>query len=204
MSSASANFASLPGAPRHEVLAGEDVLHTTHEHLVALCKTLRDSDAHQLHQLIDITAVDYPARPKRFEVVYQLLSVTKNTRLRIKLSTDEDTPVPSIVPLYPAAGWFEREVWDMYGVLFSGNPDLRRILTDYGFEGHPQRKDFPLTGYVEMRYDVEQKRVIYEPVKLNQAYRSFDYLSPWEGPDYPIPAAPVLPGDEKATPVKNG
>src|SRR5690606_12416989 len=129
----------------------------------------------------------------RFEVVYQLLSLRRNARVRVKVATDAKTPVPSVVSLFPSAGWFEREVWDMYGVLFSGHPDLRRILTDYGFDGHPQRKDFPLTGYVEVRYDVEQKRVVYEPVKLNQAYRNFDFLSPWEGDtEY------VLPGDEKA------
>lgn len=143
--------------------------------------------------LVDITAVDYPERKERFEVVYHLLSVQLNQRIRVKVSADEVNAVPTIVPLYPAANWFEREVWDMYGIYFSNHPDLRRILTDYGFDGHPQRKDFPLTGYVEMRYDEEQKRVVYEPVKLPQAFRSFDNLSPWEGPE-----GYVLPGDEKA------
>lgn len=161
--------------------------------LLPLLTFAHDDERCLLTQLVDISGVDWPSRAPRFEVVYQLLSVKHNLRLRVKVATDEATPVPSAVSLYPAAGWFEREVWDMYGVPFSGNPDLRRILTDYGFDGHPQRKDFPLTGYVELRYDVEQKRVVYEPVKLTQAYRSFDYMSPWEGPDY------VLPGDEKAT-----
>lgn len=164
-------------------------------HIVELMTFLRDDEHCRFTQLIDITAVDYPARPKRFEVVYNLLSIFKNRRIRIKVAVDEVTAVPSIVPVFPAAGWFEREVWDMYGIAFEGNPDLRRILTDYGFDGHPQRKDFPLTGFVELRYDEDEKRVVYEPVKLAQAYRAFDFLSPWEGPDYP---APVLPGDEKA------
>ncbi len=145
-------------------------------------------------QLIDVAGVDYPEREQRFEVVYQLLNMKHNRRLRVKVQTDEKTPVPSAVGVFSSAGWYEREVWDMYGVHFDGNPDLRRILTDYGFDGHPQRKDFPLTGYVEMRYDEEQKRVVYEPVQLRQAYRSFDFLSPWEGP-----AEYVLPGDEKKT-----
>ena len=150
---------------------------------------LRD-DANCLFKLLmDLCGVDYPERAQRFEVVYNLLSLKHNQRIRVKVLTDEDTPVPSVVGIYSAAGWFERETWDMYGVAFSGNPDLRRILTDYGFEGHPLRKDFPLTGFVELRYDDEQKRVVYEPVKLTQDFRSFDFLSPWEG---------VLPGDEKA------
>lgn len=160
--------------------------------LPALLLFLRDDANCLFSQLTDICGVDYPERERRFEVVYQLLSMKHNLRLRVKVVADEKTPVPSVVEVFPSAGWYEREVWDMYGVLFSGNPDLRRILTDYGFDGHPQRKDFPLTGYVELRYDAEQKRVVYEPVKLNQAYRSFDFLSPWEGsPAY------VLPGDEK-------
>jgi NADH-quinone oxidoreductase subunit C len=141
---------------------------------------------------MEIAGVDYPERPERFDVVYHLLSVTKNHRIRVRVTTDEENPVPSVVPLFPVAGWLEREVFDLYGVLFDGNPDLRRILTDYGFSGHPFRKDFPLTGYVEMRYSEEQKRVVYEPVKLAQDFRSFDFLSPWEGAEY------VLPGDEKA------
>jgi NADH-quinone oxidoreductase subunit C len=151
---------------------------------------LRDRMDYQ--QLMEIAGVDYPDRAERFEVVYHLLSVTRNHRLRVRVSASEATPVPSITGVWPNAGWLEREVFDMYGVLFSGNTDLRRILTDYGFEGHPFRKDFPLTGYVEMRYSEEAKRVVYEPVKLAQDFRSFDFLSPWEGADY------VLPGDEKA------
>jgi len=151
-------------------------------------------DAHSYQQLVEIAGVDYPDRAERFEVVYHLLSLTENHRVRVKVSTDEDTPVPTVTHIWPVAGWLEREVYDMYGVLFAGNPDLRRILTDYGFRGHPFRKDFPLTGYVEMRYSEEQKRVVYEPVKLAQDFRSFDFMSPWEGADY------VLPGDEKADP----
>ena len=171
---------------------GEMVLVTDGAHLVELMTALRDNPNTLFKQLIDICGVDFPEREKRFEVVYQLLSLKYNGRLRVKVVADETTPVPSLVSVFSAAGWFEREVWDMYGVLFSDHPDLRRILTDYGFDGHPQRRDFPLTGFVEVRYDDEQKRVVYEPVKLNQAYRNFDYLSPWEGPEY------VLPGDEKA------
>lgn len=147
---------------------------------------------------IDITAVDYPESSSRFEVVYHLLSPRQNLRIRIKVQTDEETPIPSAVDMYPAANWFEREVFDLYGVLFSGHPDLRRILTDYGFQGHPMRKDFPLTGFVEVRYDEDQKRVVYEPVKLNQEFRNFDAMSPWEGVEY------VLPGDEKADTAKKG
>ncbi len=160
--------------------------------LVAVMTALRDDPALRLNQLIDICGVDYPDRIERFDIVYQLLSMTKNLRLRVKVTTDTRTPVPSITSLWPVAGWYERETWDCYGVLFDGNPDLRRILTDYGFEGHPFRKDFPLTGYVELRYSQEHKRVVYEPVQLAQDFRSFDFLSPWEGTDY------VLPGDEKA------
>lgn len=154
---------------------------------------LRDNAECQFTQLIDVCGVDYPAREKRFDVVYQLLSVTKNARIRVKISTDENTPVPTVIGVFPSAGWFEREAYDLYGILFAGHPDLRRILTDYGFDGHPLRKDFPLTGFVEMRYDDVQKRVVQEPVKLNQAFRNFDYLSPWEAMTRP------LPGDEKAT-----
>ena len=149
-------------------------------------------DVYRFHQLIDICGADYPARPQRFDVVYHLLSLTKNIRLRVKVMTDEIAPVPSIRTVYPNADWYEREAFDMYGMLFSGQPDLRRLLTDYGFSGHPLRKDFPMTGHVEVRYDEEQKRVVYEPVKLVQEYRKFDFLSPWEGAQY------VLPGDEKA------
>ena len=151
---------------------------------------LRDQAHYQ--QLMEIAGVDYPDRPERFEVVYHLLSVTRNHRVRVKVSTDEDMPVPTVTHLWPVAGWLEREVFDMYGVVFDGNTDLRRILTDYGFKGHPQRKDFPLTGYVELRYSEEDKRVVYEPVKLAQDFRSFDFMSPWEGAEY------ILPGDEKA------
>ncbi|WP_163269637.1 NADH-quinone oxidoreductase subunit C [Chelativorans alearense] len=146
----------------------------------------------QFFAFIDISGVDYPAREKRFEVVYHLLSPRQNQRIRVKVSTDEDTPVPSVVEVFPAADWYEREIYDLYGVLFTDHPDLRRILTDYGFEGHPLRKDFPLTGFVQVRYDGDAKRVIYEPVDLRQEFRNFDFLSPWEGTDY------VLPGDEKA------
>ncbi|WP_044564083.1 NADH-quinone oxidoreductase subunit C, partial [Azospirillum sp. B4] len=154
---------------------------------------LRDDPGCRCTQLVDITAVDCPSKAERFEVNYMLLSVSKNLRARVKVTTDEDTPVPSCVPLFPAAGWYERETWDMFGVFFSGHPDLRRILTDYGFEGHPLRKDFPLTGYVEVRYDDEQKRVVYEPVKLTQDFRAFDFMSPWEAM-----TDVQLPGDEKA------
>ena len=153
---------------------------------------MRDDPALQFEQLIDICGVDFPERAERFEVVYHLLSIRKNLRIRVKLSTDEATAVRSVIPLHPGANWFEREAFDMFGILFSGHPDLRRLLTDYGFQGHPLRKDFPLTGYVEVRYDDEKKRVVYEPVKLNQEFRSFDFESPWEGVTYNIP------GDEKA------
>ena len=160
------------------------------EKLVDVLVTLRDD--HEYQQLVEIAGVDYPDRAERFEVCYHMLSLTKNHRVRVKTSTDEETPVPSVTAEWPVAGWLEREVFDMYGVLFEGNMDLRRILTDYGFKGHPFRKDFPLSGYVEMRYSEEQKRVIYEPVKLAQDFRSFDFMSPWEGAEY------ILPGDEKA------
>ncbi|NQV79706.1 MAG: NADH-quinone oxidoreductase subunit C [Alphaproteobacteria bacterium] len=156
---------------------------------------LRDDPACQFKVLIDICGVDYPDRNRRFDVVYNLLSLTHNQRVRVKVQADETTPVPSITAIYSAAGWFEREVWDMYGVMFSDHPDLRRLLTDYGFEGHPLRKDFPLTGFVEVRYDEDEKRVVYEPVKLAQEFRRFDFLSPWEGTDY------LLPGDEKSKPA---
>ena len=154
-------------------------------------RMLRDEHSYQM--LAEIAGVDYPDRPERFEVCYHLLSLTKNHRIRVKVTTDEDHPVPTATTVWPNADWLEREVFDMYGVLFSGHPDLRRILTDYGFRGHPFRKDFPLTGYVEMRYSEEQQRVVYEPVELAQDFRSFDFMSPWEGADY------VLPGDEKRT-----
>ena len=180
-----------------QVVGGEMILWTNGAHIAGLLEGLRDNPDTLCKQLVDIAGVDYPEREKRFEVVYQLLSFKHNARLRVKLAAAENEPVPSVAGVFSTAGWYEREAWDMYGILFSGNPDLRRILTDYGFDGHPQRKDFPLTGYVELRYDALQKRVVYEPVKLTQAYRSFDFLSPWEGaPDY------VLPGDEKATGTK--
>jgi NADH-quinone oxidoreductase subunit C len=169
---------------------GEVTLVVARDDLVTAMTTLRDDLHYQ--QLMEIAGVDYPERHERFEVVYHLLSVTKNHRIRVKVSTDEDQPVPSVTALWPVAGWLEREVFDMYGVLFSGNSDLRRILTDYGFVGHPQRKDFPLTGFTELRYSDEEKRVVYEPVKLAQDFRTFDFLSPWEGAEY------ALPGDEKA------
>ncbi len=162
--------------------------------IVKVLSFLRSDQNCQFTQLMDVTAVDYPEREERFEVVYHLLSPKHNQRIRVKLATDETTPVPSVVGVFSSAEWNERECWDMYGVLFSDHPDLRRLLTDYGFEGHPLRKDFPLTGFVEVRYDDEEKRVIYEPVKLTQEFRSFDFMSPWEGAKY------ILPGDEKANP----
>lgn len=174
------------------VVSDELTVWTSAVHVVELLQFLRDDVRCLYRQCVDVTATDYPDRPERFEVVYHLLSHKLNQRVRVKLFASENAPVPSVTPIHPAAGWFEREVWDMYGVFFSGHPDLRRILTDYGFDGHPQRKDFPLTGYVELRYDEGQKRVVYEPVKLTQQFRTFDFLSPWEGPEY------LLPGDEKA------
>ena len=166
--------------------------------LVRVAKFVRD-DANCLFTMCsDVCGVDYPEREQRFEVVYNLLSLKHNLRLRLKVRTDEETPVPSVSGVWPTANWFEREVWDLYGVFFTDHPDMRRILTDYGFEGHPLRKDFPLTGYVEMRYDDEQRRVVYEPVALTQEFRKFDFLSPWEG------MTPTLPGDEKATQDETG
>jgi NADH-quinone oxidoreductase subunit C len=169
---------------------GEIILTVKRERIAWALEKLRDS--HDYQQLMEIAGVDYPERVERFECVYMLLSLTKNHRIMVKCSTDEATPVPTVTTLWPNAGWLEREVFDMYGVLFDGNTDLRRILTDYGFEGHPFRKDFPLTGYTELRYSEEEKRVVYEPVELAQDLRQFDFESPWEGSDY------VLPGDEKA------
>ncbi|GGC21543.1 hypothetical protein GCM10011371_06470 [Novosphingobium marinum] len=180
---------------------GDMLLSTKEEHGEILLTVARDRiedvlrllrDEHEYQQLMEIAGVDYPSRPERFEVVYMLLSLTRNHRVIVKVTAGEKTPVPTVTTLWPNAGWLEREVFDLYGVLFSGNPDLRRILTDYGFEGHPFRKDFPLTGYVELRYSEEDKRVVYEPVQLAQDLRQFDFMSPWEGADY------VLPGDEKA------
>ena len=184
----------FPGAVLDmEMAHGECTLHVDIAHIEPLLLFLRDDPHALFKQLTDICGADYPQRPKRFDVIYHLLSFHHNLRLRLKIMTDDNVPVPSVAAIYPAANWYEREVWDLYGVLFSDHPDLRRILTDYGFDGHPLRRDFPLTGYVEVRYDDEKKRGVYEPVQLNQAYRSFDYLSPWEGPQY------QLPGDEKAT-----
>ena len=160
--------------------------------IVRVLLFLRDDPKCSFEQLVDVCGVDYPERPQRFEIVYNMLSLSRNRRIRLKVATDEETPVPSVTAVFLSAGWFEREVWDLYGVFFENHPDLRRILTDYGFEGHPLRKDFPLTGFVEVRYDDELKRVVYEPVRLNQEFRNFDFLSPWEGTDY------VLPGDEKS------
>jgi len=173
---------------------GQLIVTVPDERIVPVLIRLRDDPGFLFEQLIDVCGVDFPDRPQRFEVVYALLSVSLNRRLRIKVATDEDTPVPSAVPVYPSANWFERETWDMYGIFFSDHPDLRRILTDYGFDGHPMRKDFPLTGYVELRYDPDQRRVVYEPVKLAQDFRTFDFTSPWEAI-----TEIQLPGDEKAT-----
>lgn len=170
---------------------GELIFTVKRDGIEDVLRTLRDD--HEYQQLMEMAGVDYPEREERFEVVYMLLSVTKNHRLMVKLSASEDTPVPTVTTLWPNAGWLEREVFDMYGVLFDGNTDLRRILTDYGFEGHPFRKDFPLTGYTELRYSEEDKRVVYEPVELAQDLRQFDFMSPWEGAEY------VLPGDEKVS-----
>jgi NADH-quinone oxidoreductase subunit C len=186
--------AKLPKTIQQRTIAlGELTLLVAPVDIVRVLTALRDDAQCQFEVLIDICGVDYPEREKRFDVVYHLLSPRRNQRIRIKCETDEDTAVPSAVGVFPAANWFEREAYDLYGILFSGHPDLRRILTDYGFQGHPMRKDFPLTGYVEVRYDEAQKRVVYEPVKLTQEFRSFDFMSPWEGVEY------VLPGDEKAS-----
>lgn len=180
-----------------DIVLDELVLTTEKQNLYGLIKFLRDDFKCAFHLLVDITAADYPQRPDRFEVIYHFLSLTKNHRIRVKTTTDEDTAIDSIVELYPCANWFEREVWDMYGIYFDNHPDMRRILTDYGFEGHPLRKDFPLTGFVELRYDQQQKRCVYEPVKLTQDFRTFDFLSPWEGM-----TDVMLPGDEKAVKPK--
>ncbi|CAN7494948.1 NADH-quinone oxidoreductase subunit C [Mesorhizobium sp. LjNodule214] len=184
---------TLAGRVDNAVLAyGELTVSVEPRDLIEVATFLRDDQRCQFISIIDVCGADYPSRAKRFDVVYHLLSPKQNLRIRIKVQADEETMVPSLTAVYPGADWFERETYDLYGVLFSGHPDLRRILTDYGFEGHPLRKDFPLTGFVEVRYDDEAKRVIYEPVELKQEFRNFDFLSPWEGTDY------VLPGDEKA------
>lgn len=175
-----------------DIAYGELTLNVHRNTIVAVVTALRDKAG--FISFIDVCGVDYPDREKRFDVVYHLLSPHQNTRVRIKLMTDDQEPVPSITSIFPGADWFEREAFDLYGILFSNHPDLRRILTDYGFDGHPLRKDFPTSGFVEVRYDEERKRVVYEPITLAQEFRSFDYLSPWEGTDY------VLPGDEKAKP----
>jgi NADH-quinone oxidoreductase subunit C len=185
--------AALKGAVSgHTIAFGELTLHANAADIVKVATFLRDDPGCKFVNFVDVTAVDWPAREKRFDVVYHFLSPTKNCRVRVKIEVDATTPVASLIGIFPGADWFERETYDLYGIMFTGHPDMRRILTDYGFEGHPLRKDFPLTGFVEVRYDDEQKRVVYEPVRLNQEFRNFDFLSPWEGAEY------VLPGDEKA------
>jgi NADH-quinone oxidoreductase subunit C len=184
---------ALPDAVTgYHVALGELTMSASAPDIVKVTTFLRDDPRCQFVSIIDVTAVDWPARERRFDVVYHFLSPTRNVRIRVKVETDEATPVPSIIGVFPGAGWYEREAYDLYGVLFTGHPDLRRLLTDYGFEGHPLRKDFPLTGFVEVRWDDEQKRVVYDPVQLAQEFRNFDFLSPWEGTEY------ILPGDEKA------
>jgi NADH-quinone oxidoreductase subunit C len=187
--------AALPQDVQAAELKLDELIVTTRgSSIVKVLTFLRDDANCQFTFLVDVCGVDYPERDQRFEVVYNMLSIKHNQRVRVKVATDEATPVPSVTGVFSSAGWFEREAWDLYGIFFSDHPDLRRILTDYGFEGHPMRKDFPLTGYVEVRYDDEQKRVVYEPVRLTQDFRSFDFLSPWEG------MTRLLPGDEKAAP----
>jgi NADH-quinone oxidoreductase subunit C len=181
-----------------ETAHGELMARVKRESILRVLTFLRDDPRCLFQMLCDICGVDHPDRPERFDVVYNLLSLKHNQRIRLKVSTDEETAVPSATAVYSAAGWFEREAWDLFGIYFADHPDLRRLLTDYGFEGHPLRKDFPLTGYVELRYDEDQKRVVYEKVRLKQEFRSFDFLSPWEGMDH------VLPGDEKATKGEGG
>jgi NADH-quinone oxidoreductase subunit C len=184
---------ALGSALRDRAIAfGELTITIAAGDLLGVVGFLRDDERCQYHGIVDVTAIDWPGREPRFDVVYHFLSPRQNRRIRVKLEADETTPVPSLIELFPGASWFEREAYDLYGVRFTGHPDMRRLLTDYGFEGHPLRKDFPLTGHVEVRYDDEQKRVVYEPVRLAQEFRNFDFLSPWEGPSYP------LPGDEKA------
>ena len=192
---------SAGAATSFKVAFGELTLEASAQRIREVLTQLRDDPTLRFIQLIDLTAVDYPDRARRFDVVYHLLSFHQNRRIRVKVQADEDTSVPSIVDVHPCANWFEREAFDMYGVVFDGHPDLRRLLTDYGFVGFPLRKDFPMTGYVEVRYDEEQKRVVYEPVKLTQEFRQFDFLSPWEGDRRQMPGQGypyVLPGDEKA------
>jgi len=185
--------AALQGdSVRTEIVRGELILWVKREAIVRALTYLRDDPRCLFKMLVDLCGVDYPERPERFEVVYNLLSLKLNRRIRVKLAIGENEAVPSVTSVFSSAGWYEREAWDLFGIFFSDHPDLRRILTDYGFEGHPMRKDFPLTGYVEVRYDEDRKRVVYEPVKLKQEFRSFDFMSPWEGMSH------VLPGDEKA------
>jgi NADH-quinone oxidoreductase subunit C len=187
---------ALPGAAHEHMVAFNQLTVLVEAgKIVEVATFLRDDPGCRFINITDITAVDYPEREKRFDVIYHFLSPTLNTRIRLRVHADETTQVPSIIDVFPGADWFEREAYDLYGVIFTGHPDMRRLLTDYGFEGHPLRKDFPLTGFVEVRYDDQEKRVLYEPVRLNQEFRQFDFLSPWEGADYPM-----LPGDEKAGP----
>jgi NADH-quinone oxidoreductase subunit C len=187
--------AALTGAVTgHAVEFDQLTIAVRAEKIVEVVKFLRDDPSCRFVSIIDVTAVDYPGREKRFDVIYHFLSPTLNERIRVRAEADETTQVPSIIDVFPGTDWFERECYDLYGVIFTGHPDMRRLLTDYGFDGHPLRKDFPLTGFVEVRYDDQEKRVLYEPVRLNQEFRKFDFLSPWEGADYP------LPGDEKAEP----
>jgi NADH-quinone oxidoreductase subunit C len=186
---------ALPGATTgHTVAFNQLTVEVEAGKIVEVARHLRDDPALRFVNITDVTAVDYPSRDKRFDVIYHFLSPTLNARIRLRVAADESTQVPSLIEVFPGAGWFEREAYDLYGVFFVGHPDMRRLLTDYGFEGHPLRKDFPVTGFLEVRYDDQEKRVVYEPVRLNQEFRKFDFLSPWEGADYP------LPGDEKAKP----
>jgi NADH-quinone oxidoreductase subunit C len=180
----------------HEIAHGELTITTTASHLVKMVRHLQQDESLKFSTLVDITAIDWPGRRKRFELVYHFLSMYLNHRIRVKVPVAEDEIAPSLTAIHPSANWFEREVFDMFGILFSGHPDLRRILTDYGFRGHPLRKDFPTTGYTEVRYDEALKRVVYEPVQLVQEYRQFDFMSPWEGAEY------ILPGDEKKEAAK--
>jgi NADH-quinone oxidoreductase subunit C len=190
---------ALAGSVTEFAVAYGELTVTAHARdVIKVVTLLRDDERCQFFNIVDVTAVDWPGRDPRFDVVYHFLSPTKNRRIRMKVAVAEDATVPSLVGVFPGADWFERETYDLYGVVFSGHPDMRRLLTDYGFEGHPLRKDFPLTGFVEVRYDDEVKRVVYEPMRLNQEFRTFDFLSPWEGPNYP------LPGDEKAKDEKAG
>jgi NADH-quinone oxidoreductase subunit C len=189
--------AALPGSVvGHHVANGELTVTALARDIVKVVTFLRDDERCQFWSIVDVTAVDWPGRERRFDVVYHFLSPKQNLRIRLKIEVDETSAVSSIIGVFPGANWFERETYDLYGVPFTGHPDMRRLLTDYGFEGHPLRKDFPLTGFVEVRYDDEQKRVVYEPVRLTQEFRNFDFLSPWEGTAY------VLPGDEKARPTE--